>query len=365
MPRTGYLYKRGDTWWGRVRIAGGEHRRSLRTSDKKEARQNLQGWLKALRKAAAGNPDCPTLKAATVRWAREVLPQAVKPAVGSRYLTSIRQIVDTLGDKPVDVITASTIAEYASRRSRIASNATIRRDLTALSRLLASCVAWGYRSDNPARVYDRSLLRERRAPIQPPEPRDVATVIAGAPSAMAKVLYLLDQTGMRANDAVMLEAQEVDLARQQIRLTRTKTNRPRTIDFLTPGGDAGAALTDLPQSGPLFPSGTGEAYRNFPTFAAKVIANVAAREKKAGRPFRKFRVHDLRHGFAIRALREGMDIYSLSRHLGHTSVRTTEIYLGYLTGEEQHEARYGAQNRAQDKLTKRQKVARNVDELET
>ncbi|MGD0430735.1 MAG: site-specific integrase [Acetobacteraceae bacterium] len=96
----------------------------------------------------------------------------------------------------------------------------------------------------------------------------------------------------------------------------------------------------MPPHGALFPSGSGKPYGNFPTQAAKVIALVEAREKKAKRPFRRFRVHDLRHGFAITALRSGMDIYSLSCHLGHTSVRTTEIYLGYLTGEEEGSIRF-------------------------
>jgi integrase/recombinase XerD len=86
-----------------------------------------------------------------------------------------------------------------------------------------------HRSDNPARFYDRSLLRERRDPIQPPDPRDVDTVIASAPPAMAKIMRLLDATGMRANEAVTLSADDVNFDRRQISLTRTKTNRPRTI----------------------------------------------------------------------------------------------------------------------------------------
>ncbi len=43
-----------------------------------------------------------------------------------------------------------------------------------------------------------------------------------------------------------------------------------------------------------------------------------------------FRCHDLRHKFAIEWLREHGDIYRLSRILGHASVKTTEIYLGYV-----------------------------------
>lgn len=53
-----------------------------------------------------------------------------------------------------------------------------------------------------------------------------------------------------------------------------------------------------------------------------------------GRPFRRFRVHGLRHGFAIRALKAGWNIYALSRHLGHSSVKTTARYLAYPTKDE-------------------------------
>ena len=341
MPRGGYLFKRGDIWFGRIRLGGREYKRSLRTTDKKEAAIRLKGWRQTLERAVVGAPDCPTIKAATVRWAKEVLPKSVKPSVRTRYLTSIGQIVDVIGDKTVGTITSATITEYASARALTTTNATIRRDITALSRLLASCVAWGHRPDNPARFYDRSLLRERRDPIQPPDPRDVATVIAAAPPAMAKILRLLDQTGMRANEAVTLAAEDVKFERKQITLMRTKTSRPRTITFATPAGNAGFALIDVPTHGALFPSGTGKPYGNFPTHAAKVIANVAAREKKAKRPFRRFRVHDLRHGFAIRWLQNGGNIYNLSKHLGHSGLAITENYLRYLTNEEQESARTG------------------------
>jgi site-specific recombinase XerC len=43
----------------------------------------------------------------------------------------------------------------------------------------------------------------------------------------------------------------------------------------------------------------------------------------------------LRHRFAIRWLRNGGDIYHLSLHLGHTSINTTEVYLGHLSAREQ------------------------------
>lgn len=44
----------------------------------------------------------------------------------------------------------------------------------------------------------------------------------------------------------------------------------------------------------------------------------------------RIRVHDLRHSFATHCLANGMDIYQLSKILGHRSVATTEKYYAHL-----------------------------------
>ena len=55
----------------------------------------------------------------------------------------------------------------------------------------------------------------------------------------------------------------------------------------------------------------------------------------------RFKFHDLRHLFAVRYLRDGGGIYALQGILGHTSVKTTEIYLAFLTPDQQHAAKLG------------------------
>ena len=343
-----HCYWRGDVLWARIKVGGTEHRETLRTSDPREAARRVREIRERLRReavlgkpaqVAAPPPGHPGAEAGA-RWTREVLPGAVRPRVAQRYRVSLGQLEAVFGDLTVEAITTRTIASYVSSRAGQATNATVRRDLTALSRLLAACVAWGWREDNPARAYDRSLIRERRDPIQPPDPGDVAVFIAFAPAPMAAILRLLNATGMRAQEAVTLERHQVDDARAQIVLTRTKTGRPRTLAFKTPGGNAGPILAAASAKGLLFPARTGEAYKNFPGNCWRVQRDLAAQEAKAGRPFRRFRVHDLRHAWAIRALKAGMSIYQVSRHLGHSSVTTTERhYLGYLTWEEQEAVR--------------------------
>lgn len=341
MPRAGgYLFKRGDIYWGRVRLGGREHRRSLRTSDKREASLRLKAWRLKVERQVVGNPNSPSFREAVVKWAQEVLPKAVKPAVMRRYLTSVAKLDEVFGNLRIGDVSTARISEYVSLRTRTATNATIRRDLTALSRLMAACVAWGWREDNPVRLYDRSVvLRERRDPIEPPSEEDVLTVLSALPPPMANVLRLLDATGMRENEAVILRASDVDHERKQIMLLRTKTNRPRIIDWITPGGDAREALAAGETHGTLFPSRNGTAYGSFASDFGNVMRRVMAAEKKAGRPFRRFRAHDLRHRFAIRWLKNGGGIYELAKHLGHTSVKTTELsYLAYLTAQEQRRA---------------------------
>ncbi len=236
----------------------------------------------------------------------------------------------------MEAITTRHVADYVSSRAGVVSNATIRRDLSALSRLLAACCGWGWRIDNPVRAYDRSLVRERHEPIQPPSRTDIEKLISSCPPAMAGILRLLDATGMRAEEAAQIERFQIDAERMQILLTRTKTSRPRVIPWATPGGDAAGALAAGKPDGFLFPSDkTGTSYKNLASACWKNSTLLAA----ADPAWRRFRVHDLRHAFAVRALKGGMSIYQLSRHLGHSSVTTTEIYLGYLSWEEAQAAK--------------------------
>jgi integrase len=71
------------------------------------------------------------------------------------------------------------------------------------------------------------------------------------------------------------------------------------------------------------------------------LRRVKATGTKTEMPFRRFRFHDLRHLHSVEYLKVGGSLYDLSKRLGHTSVKTTEIYLDFLTGEEAATARAG------------------------
>src|SRR5262249_8145971 len=99
----------------------------------------------------------------------------------------------------------------------------------------------------------------------------------------------------------------------------------------------------------LFWHDQGEPYSSFsPTFN-KLMNRVEAWAQASGVEFRRFRFHHLRHRHAVDWLKSGGDIYTLQGRLGHTSIKTTEMYLDYLTPEKIQVAKFGARATAAKK----------------
>lgn len=340
-------YWRGDTLWANIKIRGTRYRTSLRTSDAREAKKRLAEWRKELEGELAKPPrdERRTYKEAVVRWLGQHLPRQVKPSVVERCQVSARAMDPLFNDLYLDEIDQKQIARLVEHRMLTVTNTTIRRDLSALSQLLAAARSWGWVENNPMRDFDLGQVRERRDPIILPEPDDIKRVLDAAPPLMANVLSLLEATGMRENEAAWLKQTAIDWQARTITLLHTKTNRPRSIHWATPGGDAGPVLSslrlreDTPYVFPL--DGEMEPYQNFSSNFGRVIRAVVVKCERRGIPFRRFRVHDLRHLFAVRALKRGMGIYDLQQHLGHRSVTTTEIYLDYTPADVQARARAG------------------------
>ena len=98
----------------------------------------------------------------------EGLPEPV-----ARHLDGLH--VDAIGRREI-------AAMIAKRRAEGALNATVRRDLTAVSRVFASAIAAGLCERNPALEYDRGMVRERRDPVSLPTGAEIHAALAACPS---------------------------------------------------------------------------------------------------------------------------------------------------------------------------------------
>jgi site-specific recombinase XerD len=349
---------RGGIAYGRIEVNGKELRRSLRTKDPAEARGRLKEWKDEVMAAAGLAEHRHSWMEAVGRYLLEVGPGAVKPDVLKRYECSLTQVHPWLGNLRVDQITRRIIADMVGGRKRQGvTNATVNRDLTAVSRVLAATVMWGWREDNPARTFDRgTMTRERRDPIVLPKAEHVDSMIAASPPMFAGLLKVLRYTGLREEEGSSLEWGQVALRgnRTAIDLVRTKTDRPRSIpldDILT--AEAKRVLEELPRYLHKRPAGAeakpdyvfwhdeGELYSSASSNFGSIRRRLNVKRKKAGKEQITFRLHDLRHLFAVSYLRGGGNIYRLQKLLGHKSIKTTELYLDYLTPEEAMVAQFG------------------------
>jgi len=73
-----------------------------------------------------------------------------------------------------------------------------------------------------------------------------------------------------------------------------------------------------------------EGDKEFTQYTETSIRNVLNNALKRESISLRIRVHDLRHSFATHCLARGMNIYHLSKILGHKSVQTTEKYYAHL-----------------------------------
>jgi integrase/recombinase XerD len=336
---------RGATLHGRKRINGKLRRWSLRTGDVEVARARVEEDIERLVKATAGYTQGRVKYVDLVAsWAEQHIVHEVGPLTARRYAVSLRQLEPFLIELYVDEIDNDKCKEIvAARRAAGVSTATIKRDMTAL----ASVLDFGEVDDNPALARTKKL-KERRDPIVLPEHAHIERVIKRVPGRMAAMTEIALLTGCRQDELVTAERAKLDHAHRQLTVIG-KGNKLRVIDL--DYGNAYEILRAMPTRLGckwLFWHGDGEPYRNLSSrFSALVAGELRAAQrvaKAAGHDepdFRKFTFHHLRHRHAVDWLKSGRSIYDLQQRLGHASIKTTELYLKFLTPEETRAVKYG------------------------
>lgn len=174
-----------------------------------------------------------------------------------------------------------------------------------------------------------ALLQEAR---RLPDPLASATC--------ATLLGLLAATGMRVGEAIALDDDVIDWRRSLVTVSKSKFGKSRHVPLHS---STLAALHHYAQTrdrlrprrhGPSFfvsRAGTRLIHQNF----HHVFLRLIRRAGIAGRCGRRPRLHDLRHTFAVKTVRDwyraGFDVERrlprLSTYLGHVSPTTTYWYL--------------------------------------
>jgi integrase/recombinase XerD len=325
MPESN-LYLVKGVWYLRAEIGKHRYRESLHTANVRDARRLRDARIKAIE--AQARHGAVSWHEALVEWARHVEGQ-IALATRNRYLLSLKQCDEHLVGHMVGAIDGAVVRALIAARRREVSIATVRRDLTAVSRVLAYAQAAGWREGNPALDLMRTL-RERRDPMVLPDEGSIQAVFSKCSPHLRALAIAARLTGCRQAELVNAKWTAFDVDAGTLEVIG-KGNKRRTIK-LSPAALEHFAGQNGKTNAAIFPSAEGGPWVSVPPAFAKTVHRAAPRVR--------FRFHDLRHVYAIETLRSGTSIYRVSQHLGHTSVKTTEqFYLAHLTADEADRAR--------------------------
>lgn len=221
---------------------------------------------------------------------------------------------------PVPLSSATNLVEQY-KRQRLSAGVkpiTINKELNALSVLLKWAAKKQYIAEPPAVEYFPKKMTVSPLPILPLA-EDFEKIVNEVNPRVRGIIMLEFYAGLRRNEAHYIKAEEVLLDRKLL-ILKGKGGRQRIVPI-----HKQEVLDEL--RGRIEKVKTGYLYINPVTKRPyrridEALKNAA---RRVGVDIRVYH-HLLRHGFATTALEDGVDLLTVSKTLGHSTVKTTEIY---------------------------------------
>lgn len=361
--------KQYEYWEARYTVGydpgtGKQIQRSVTGKTQKEVRQKLQQATTAIDSGTYKEPCKMTLGEWLDIWTAEYLG-SVKPRTVDNYTAVIKNhLRPALGAVKLETLNAHTIQRFYNDLGKAhggkdgLSPKSIKNVHGVLHKALQQAVKIGYLQFNPTEACE--LPRIERAELKPLDDEQIAAFLQAIDGHRYESLFTVTLfTGMRAGEVLGLQWDRVnfedgtiaiDQQLQQGRvegrdyqLVSTKNGKGRTVTPATFVMDilkhhraeqaeqrlkAGALWED---GGFVFTDQLGH-HLTYPSVYSSFKRVVA----RIGRPDARF--HDLRHSYAVAAIRSGDDIKTVQGNLGHaTAAFTLDVY-GHVTNQMKKES---------------------------
>ena len=253
----------------------------------------------------------------------------LKPRTRANYRGHILVLGAHFTDHYIDEIRKAHVAEFVAHQKREGlKSPTIRRYLATLSSLFSFAERSGWLNQNPLARFDKRSLPEAQPRTRFLSKEEYRRLLSASKPHLKPIIEMAVETGLRSEELLGLRWEQVDLERREVRLTVTKSNRPRVVplsDRVVAILVARPRIADCPFV--FINPSTGNRYKT-----VKRAFQTTCR--RSG--IEDLRFHDLRHTFASWAVQNGADLYRLSRILGHSTLQMTTRY-AHLATEQLHE----------------------------
>ena len=315
------MFKRSGVWWTCIRHNGRKIQKSLETSDRKLAKaieakirtEIIEG--KYYEKPIYNER---TFLPLIAKFMKEYAPKK-SVSMQRSYTASSKHLIPFFGNINLLLITAKKISKYkVLRYEEGVSPATINRETAMLSRMFTIAVEeWEWLDHKPF----LRIKKEKENNVQEKylTSDEEKRLIENCPEWLKGLVVFSLNTGLRQNEQLSLTWERVSLQRRDILILETKSGRPRSIPLnktaigvLERNAKTRSIKNDL-----VFFSNCGTKLNN-----CNLIRAFKRAVKRTG--ISDFTWHGLRRTFATRLAHRGLDIYKISRLLGHEDVQTTQ-----------------------------------------
>ena len=301
----GRLYRRGRIWYGDWEDAQGERqRKSLRTTDRRVARQRLHAAELATTDRAS-NQGAGLVMA--IDWA---MAETANPHTSKSYGQKARHLVRLLGDGDVNNLGRDAVSQYiATRKTEGANPNTVHKELVVLRLALKQARNRGlFRGDIAA------IVPAIRKPYTPRQrfltTAEFSALLAELEPHRQLWVALSVYTGANLSEVEKIRRQDVGPDSIHIRGTKRET-RDRWVPIA-------AALRPWLEGATLPVQHWGNCRRD--------LAAACRRAK-----IEPVTSNDLRRTFCSWLIQAGADILAVSRLMGHSSTRMVEQVYAQLT----------------------------------
>ena len=314
------IYKRNGVWYANYFDEHGKRcRPSLYTKDKRiaeikfaEIRQKTK-TIKDISYAPNLTFDDFLLKFESFIKAEKAPSTQARFRIAIRYLREVKRI-DFLSDITPELL--QTLKERLVNQNKGAHG--INRDISALKTMMRTAEKWKLIGKQEWSLL--SKIRTPRGRVEFHNEEEIKKLIEAAPSFdWELVIRLGARAGLRRGEIAMLRWQDVNFKEHQIYVAPNKTDMHR---FVPISEDLYKALNVAKKRAKTpFVINIGEEHsRKTKDYLTSYYKKIA---KSAG--VKSF-LHKLRHTFASHLVQAGVDLYSVSKLLGHSSINMTEIY---------------------------------------
>ncbi|MHB8499695.1 MAG: tyrosine-type recombinase/integrase [Candidatus Acidiferrales bacterium] len=230
----------------------------------------------------------------------------------------------------LDEITSGMVEDFKLARAgearrnakdgSIIAPATVNRALTTLKKLFHHAEKCGYGISNPTRGVE--FLNEGPGRMRVVSFQEEIGYLAAAPQPLKGIAQTILDTGLRPDEVFRIRVENLDFAACTIFIASGKTKAARRKVTMT--ADVLELLRKRATAAKgsfIFPSKSDPERQ----IGSVRKAHDAAVEKAGIKDH--FRLYDLRHTFATRAVAAGVDLPTLGAILGHTTVQMTMRYV--------------------------------------